>query len=193
MRAFHIERKLLENQIKLERLNQTDTLTGIYNRQYFDNALDLQWDLASRSQSSLAILFLDLDFFKKVNDVYGHLIGDKALCHAASIFQETAKRKSDMVARYGGEEFAIILASTKHEAAKELAENIRLQIQNTPLVYNESTIHLTVSIGVNCITPNNRNTCLEFLQKVDQALYEAKHRGRNRVVSYLDIQESASD
>lgn len=186
-RAFHIERKLKENQLKLEQLNQTDTLTGIYNRQYFDNALDLQWDLASRSQSSLSILFLDLDFFKKVNDEYGHIIGDRALCHAANIFQETAKRKTDMVARYGGEEFAIILPSTQHHIAKELAEAIRIQIQETPLVHGELTISLTVSIGINCIIPNNQKSCMQFLDQVDQALYEAKRLGRNCVVSYLDI------
>jgi diguanylate cyclase (GGDEF)-like protein len=189
-RAFDIERKLKENQIKLEALNQTDTLTGIYNRQYFDNALDLQWDLASRSQSSLSILFLDLDFFKKVNDEYGHIIGDKALCHAASVFQETAKRKSDMVARYGGEEFAIILPSTQHDIAKELAENIRLNIEKTPLIYGEITVQLTVSIGVNYTIPNNQINCILFLDQVDQALYEAKHTGRNCVVSYLDMQGS---
>lgn len=187
-RAFHIESKLKENQIKLEALNQTDTLTGIYNRQFFDNALDLQWDLASRSQSSLSILFLDLDFFKKVNDEFGHIIGDKALCHAATIFQDTAKRKSDMVARYGGEEFAIILPSTQHDIAKELAESIRVQIEKTPLIYGEITVNLTVSIGINCIIPNNQIHCIQFLDQVDKALYEAKRNGRNRVVSYLDIQ-----
>lgn len=188
-RAFHIESELKDNQLKLEQLNQTDTLTGIYNRQYFDNALDLQWDLASRSQSSLSILFLDLDFFKKVNDEYGHIIGDKALCHAARIFQETAKRKTDMVARYGGEEFAIILPSTQHDIAKELAQIIRLQIEQTPLVHGELSIQLTVSIGVNCVIPNNQRNCMQFLDQVDQALYEAKRTGRNRVVSYLDIMQ----
>ena len=186
-RAFHIERKLKENQQKLEALNQTDTLTGIYNRQYFDSALDLQWDLASRAQASLSLLFLDLDFFKRVNDEYGHLIGDKALCHAATIFQETAKRKSDMVARYGGEEFAIILPSTQQETAKELAESIRLNIEQTPLIYGEITVQLTVSIGVNCIIPNNQLQCMQFLDQADKALYEAKRNGRNCVVSYLDM------
>lgn len=185
-RAFHIEMKLKENQNKLEKLNQTDTLTGIYNRQYFDNVLDLQWDLASRSQSSLAILFLDLDFFKKINDEYGHLIGDKALCHAANILNETAKRKSDMVARYGGEEFAIILPSTRQETAIELAEEIRKKLEGTPLIHGEKAIRLTVSIGVNCTVPNNQKNCMAFLDQVDQALYQAKSSGRNRVVSYSD-------
>lgn len=186
-RAFHIEMTLKHNQKKLEALNQTDTLTGIYNRQYFDNALDLQWDLASRSQSSISILFLDLDFFKKVNDQYGHLIGDKALCHAASILRETAKRKTDMVARYGGEEFAVILASTQAEAAKELAEQIREQIETTPLIHGELSIKLTASVGINSTVPNNQKNFMAFLDHADQALYQAKKQGRNRVVSYNDI------
>ncbi|GAA6134068.1 hypothetical protein NBRC116188_08570 [Oceaniserpentilla sp. 4NH20-0058] len=186
-RAFYIEMELKENQKKLERLNQTDTLTGIYNRQYFDNALDLQWNLAHRSQSYIAILFLDLDFFKKINDEYGHLIGDKALCHAATILKETAKRKTDMVARYGGEEFAIILPSTHHQTAKELAQTIRQKIEQTPLVHGSLTIHLTASVGVNCMLPNNQTSCMVFLDQADRALYEAKHSGRNRVVSFLDI------
>jgi len=187
-RAFHIEMKLKDNQEKLERLNQTDTLTGIYNRQYFDNVLDLQWELAARSQTSIAILFLDLDFFKKINDEYGHLIGDKALCHAANILKETAKRKSDMVARYGGEEFAVILPNTQHHIAKELAELIRNQIEQSPLVYGELSINLTASIGINCTVPNNQKSCMAFLDQADQALYHAKHTGRNCVVSFLDIE-----
>lgn len=185
-RAFHIEMKLKENQLKLEKLNQTDTLTGIYNRQYFDNALDLQWDLASRSQTSISILFLDLDFFKKINDTYGHIIGDRALCHAAKILKETAKRRTDMVARYGGEEFAIILACTQHDIAKELAEQIRHKIETTPLQYGELTIHITASLGVSCTIPSNQKSCISFLDEADQALYQAKHTGRNKVVSFLD-------
>ena len=186
-RAFHIENELLENQKKLEALNITDALTGIFNRQYFDSSLDAQWELASRSQSNLSILFLDLDFFKKVNDKYGHLIGDKALCHAAELFQETTKRKSDMIARYGGEEFAIILPSTHHTDAMALAEHIREQLESTPLLIGERSIQLTVSIGVNTVIPSNNNNCMHFLDAADKALYEAKRSGRNKVVSVKDI------
>lgn len=189
-RAFHIENELLANQEKLEALNVTDALTGIYNRQYFDRSLDAQWDLASRSQSELSILFLDLDFFKKVNDVHGHLIGDKALCHAASLFKETTKRKTDMIARYGGEEFAIILPSTPHQDALALAEYIRSHLEDTPLVIGEQTIKLTVSIGVNTTTPNNNGSYMTFLDDVDKALYHAKHSGRNKVSSFLEIATS---
>lgn len=189
-RAFHIENELLENQEKLKALNVTDALTGIFNRQFFDNSLDSQWELASRAQSELSILFLDLDFFKKVNDNYGHLIGDKALCHAATLFQETTKRKSDMIARYGGEEFAIILPSTHHSDAIALAEHIREQLESTPLLIGERSITLTVSIGVNTIIPSNNNSCMQFLDAADKALYEAKRSGRNKVVSVEGIATS---
>ncbi|MFT7109833.1 MAG: diguanylate cyclase (GGDEF)-like protein [Psychrobacter glaciei] len=185
-RAFHIETTLKENQTKLEALTITDALTGIYNRQYFDQALDVQWDLASRSQSNLSILFLDLDFFKKINDEYGHLIGDKALCHAANLFKETTKRKSDMIARYGGEEFAIILASTPHKDALNLAETIRKKLETCPLILGEREIKMTVSIGVNTTIPSNLQNSIKFLDDADKALYQAKNSGRNKIVSSID-------
>ncbi len=184
-RAFNTENALLENQKKLEELNITDSLTGIYNRQYFDRALDSQWDLDSRSKSELSILFLDLDFFKKINDEHGHLIGDQALCHAANVFKEATKRKTDMIARYGGEEFAIILPSTPHQDALSLAENIREKLEATPLIIKKESIKLTVSIGVNTIIPSTRASCIVFLDNVDKALYEAKRSGRNKVSSFL--------
>ncbi len=185
-RAFHIEMKLKENQKTLETLNKTDTLTGIYNRQFFDDALDMQWDLASRSQTSLSILFLDLDLFKRINDEYGHLIGDKALCHVAYILKEKAKRKSDMIARYGGEEFAIILPSTSREDAIALAHSIREFIFNTPLVCGERKISLSISIGVNSTIPTIQKSRIDFLDEADQALFQAKAQGRNKVVCYLE-------
>lgn len=190
-RAFHIETTLKENQKKLEALTITDALTGIYNRQYFDQALDVQWDLASRSQSNLSILFLDLDFFKKINDEYGHLIGDKALCHAANLFKETTKRKSDMIARYGGEEFAIILASTPHKDAMNLAETIRKKLETCPLILGEREIKMTVSIGVNTTIPSNLQSSTSFLDDADKALYQAKHSGRNKIVSSIDSNKIA--
>ena len=185
-RAFTIESKLKDNQKKLEKLNQTDPLTGIFNRQYFDDALSIQWDLASRSHTHLSILFLDLDFFKRVNDQYGHLVGDKALCHAAKLLKDKAKRKSDMIARYGGEEFAIILPITQHQDAMELAESIRQSLAKQVFVDGEHKIKLTISIGVNSTLPDKQQNWLTFLDQADQALYQAKAQGRNCVVSYQD-------
>jgi diguanylate cyclase (GGDEF)-like protein len=193
IQAFQIEKELKSKQMLLEKLTITDTLTGVYNRQYFDNTLDIQWSLASRSQAYLSILFLDLDFFKKVNDVYGHVVGDSALCHSANIFKEESKRKSDMVARYGGEEFAIILPSTHYQDAYKLAERVRERIEKTPLVYGDNSINITVSIGVNTTIPNNKSNCTEFLDNADQALYLAKSQGRNRVVGYDQDPENLSN
>ncbi len=185
-RAFTVESKLKENQKKLERLNQTDSLTGIYNRQYFDDALSIQWDLAVRSHTHLSILFLDLDFFKKVNDQYGHLVGDKVLCHTAHLLKDCAKRKSDMIARYGGEEFAIILPLTQHRDAMELAESIRQSLQEKVFVDGGHRISLTTCIGVNSTCPAQQQDWHTFLDQADQALYQAKAKGRNCVVSFLD-------
>lgn len=187
-RSYDIESELKDKQTQLERLTITDTLTGVYNRQYFDNVLDVQWSLASRSQSYISILFLDLDFFKKVNDVYGHLVGDTALCHAANIFKDIAKRKSDMVARYGGEEFAIILPSTSQEDAYQLAQKIRAAIETTPVRHGDNSISITVSIGVHSTIPNNQSNFIQFVDQVDQALYQAKAQGRNRVVCFDETQ-----
>ncbi len=185
-RAFNIEKKLKDHQTELERLNKTDTLTGIYNRQYFDNALRVQWDVASRSNTHLSILFLDLDFFKRVNDQYGHLVGDKVLCHASNLLKNKAKRKSDMIARYGGEEFSIILPATPHHDAIELAESIRESLANNDFIEGDVRITLSISVGVNSIVPSKLHNCLTFLDQADQALYQAKAQGRNCVVSYLD-------
>lgn len=181
-RAFHIEMRLKDNQIKLERLNETDTLTGIYNRQFFDNALDMQWDLASRAEKPLSILFLDLDHFKQINDNYGHLAGDQVLCHAAHLFSEIARRKTDMIARYGGEEFAIILPATDKDDAMDLAEQIRQAVENTPCRSEQGLIKITVSIGVNSVLPTPQGNPVEFLDLADQALYQAKNSGRNRIM-----------
>lgn len=186
IRAYNIEKELKDKQIELERLNITDTLTGLYNRQYFDNALDMQWSQASRSQSRISILFLDLDFFKKVNDVYGHLAGDTALIHAAKIFKDIAKRKSDMVARYGGEEFAIILPGNSFHEAYQLAENIRKAIEQSSVQHGENIITIRVSIGVNSTIPTYQSSVTDFLDQADQALYQAKEQGRNRVVCFDD-------
>ncbi|WP_396587659.1 GGDEF domain-containing protein [Bermanella sp. R86510] len=181
-RAFNIEMSLKENQIKLERLSETDTLTGLFNRQYFDNALDIQWELANRTQKSISILFLDLDHFKNINDEYGHIVGDTVLCHAANLFSEIARRKTDMIARYGGEEFAIILPATEASDALALAEHIRSAVEKTPCRTSEGVIPLTVSIGVNTIIPNHGMNPVDFVDRVDQALYKAKDKGRNQVV-----------
>lgn len=181
--AFTSELHLKDNQKKL----QTDPLTQIYNRQYFDIALALQWNLMARSHSHLSILFLDLDHFKSINDNYGHLAGDRALCHAAELFNKHARRQTDVCARYGGEEFAVILPHTHLEDAIVVAEAIRHDLEASPAHYGTHTISLSVSIGVNSLVPSSQEHVTEFIDHVDQALYEAKAQGRNTVVSYQSM------
>jgi diguanylate cyclase (GGDEF)-like protein len=106
--------------------------------------------------------------------------------HAANLFKETTKRKSDMIARYGGEEFAIILASTPHKDALNLAETIRKKLETCPLILGEREIKMTVSIGVNTTIPSNLQNSIKFLDDADKALYQAKNSGRNKIVSSID-------
>lgn len=178
--AFDTEQNLVENQNRLK----IDPLTGIYNRQYFDIALAMQWNLMARSQSNLSVLFLDVDHFKKVNDNYGHLAGDDALCHVSLIFDEHARRQTDVCARYGGEEFAIILPHTDVADASVVAENIRYHLENHPVHYGTHEIPLTVSIGIRSVIPSDDLHMTEFLDQADRALYQAKNNGRNQVVCY---------
>lgn len=169
-----------------------DGLTGLRNRQYFDEALRAMLDRAVRSQEQVSLLLLDLDHFKQVNDVYGHLAGDAVLRHAAELFSAAIKRKSDIVARYGGEEFAVILPDTDLAQAKAIAEQLRAHIAQHPAFFAEQTISITASIGVGSICPTSDDTPETLIALADQAVYAAKHHGRNRV-EVCDLSPAAVD
>lgn len=187
--AFETEQDLIENQNRLK----VDPLTDIYNRQYFDIVLAMQWSLMARSRSYLSVLFLDVDHFKSVNDHYGHLAGDQALCHVAKLFEGHARRQADICARYGGEEFAIILPHTTMEDAQVIAEAIRHHLENEPVKYGTHVIPLTVSIGINSVMPSDTIPMKQLLDHADQALYKAKETGRNKVVCYEPDMSNQSD
>ena len=171
-------RKELEK--KLKALALKDALTGLYNRGSFDTKLKDEFNRSKRYGRELSLLMLDIDFFKKVNDTYGHQAGDEALKAIADIISSTV-RLTDYSARYGGEEFLVILPETGREKAVEVAERIRLYIEEKEInVLEDKTIHLTVSIGVS--TSSNCNSEEKLLKDVDSALYKAKEGGRNKVV-----------
>ena len=161
------------------KLNQ-DPLTKIYNRRAYHKRIQSEMDRLLRYQTIFSILVLDIDFFKKVNDTYGHAIGDKCL-------QEIARRtgpvlrKNDMLARYGGEEFVIVMPETDATGAATVAEKIRQTIEKIEFIYKEKTIKMTVSIGVSQATPEDKMHEKVF-ERADAALYRAKNEGRNRVV-----------
>ncbi len=162
-------------------LSVTDALTGLYNRRNLDVHLEREFLRAKRYKNDLSIAVIDIDFFKKVNDTYGHLCGDYVLKEVAYLIMETF-RKTDLVFRYGGEEFVALLTETPIENALIPLERLRSRIENYPFKYNDTPIKITISIGVNSCNDNIENAS-QFLDMADKALYSAKQSGRNRVIS----------
>lgn len=173
----------LANQ-KLLEASAIDGLTQVKNRGYFDRTLVEEWSKASRARSPISLLMIDGDYFKRVNDTYGHQCGDACLQHLARIFQKAVSRAGDCVARYGGEEFVILLCNTDEAGARLLGERIRAQVAETPFVWETQSVSLTVSIGVSCHIPKPHEQAAALLKQADEALYTAKHGGRNQVCSY---------
>jgi diguanylate cyclase (GGDEF)-like protein len=167
---------------KLAELSTTDALTGVRNRRYFDQMLEREFNRARREREQLSILMLDIDYFKRVNDEYGHQVGDDALRCVANILREVLYRTTDFVARYGGEEFAIILPNTKVEGAYIVAEKIRKIIANQPFDAAGITFSITVSIGIMGDEPSSGISAGFWLKEADDALYKAKKEGRNKIV-----------
>ncbi|WP_050479390.1 sensor domain-containing diguanylate cyclase [Herbaspirillum rhizosphaerae] len=168
---------------KLEALSATDSLTGIANRRRFDEALATELRRAVRSQKPLALLMLDVDFFKNYNDRYGHLAGDDCLRTVAQILRTSSRRATDLAARYGGEEFSIIVAESDSTHAMQLGENIRSAIENLHIPHDESPFgYVTCSIGVTAVQVDDNMTTDTLLRMADVAMYLAKSQGRNRVV-----------
>ena len=166
---------------KLVEMNTKDMLTGIYNRRFLDTRLKEERDRHHRYSRSLSLMMIDIDFFKKVNDTYGHQCGDhilKAVAEkAASII-----RKTDLLARYGGEEFCCLLPETDAAAAEAVAENLRMQIEEMVSSFEGNQVSVTISLGISGI--NGDDTPESLLKRADEALYEAKHTGRNRFVRF---------
>jgi two-component system chemotaxis family response regulator WspR len=177
--------QLLSQMQIIEKYSLTDGLTGVSNRRFFDRQLEAEWNRAARNSSPLGLLFLDIDYFKEFNDKFGHLSGDRALKTFANVIVETIQRKSDYVYRCGGEEFAVILPETPTDGAAVVAEKIRINVENTPIDFDDRIANITTSIGVGSIIPKPStfpHGMTEFCEELDKALYKAKRDGRNRVV-----------
>ena len=166
---------------RLEPLAISDQLTGLSNRHYFTSELVKQINIWKRYQRPLSILILDIDFFKKVNDTYGHPAGDYVLKMLAGICQN-AVRDIDTVARIGGEEFAILLPSTAVNGAMRTAERIRSETEAFSFKYEDARFRVTVSLGVAELTDESWSIT-EFMKAADEMLYKAKNSGRNRCVA----------
>lgn len=178
--------KLQQTQNDLRDLAIKDGLTGLLNRREFNRQLQAEIERSHRYSQDCSLLMMDIDYFKKLNDTYGHQGGDEALKTVASLLQKEV-RPVDRVARYGGEEFAVILPQTSSEGAEAVAERLRHAIAtHTIAVSEEQKINVTVSIG--CATcPDNANSSESLISAADVALYTAKNSGRNRVVNFTTL------
>lgn len=172
---------LQDKQRDLERLTRNDGLTGLFNRNTFTELAKRELHRAQRQGTATAILLLDLDHFKNINDTWGHPAGDAVLKMVASTASRTV-RSTDLVGRLGGEEFIVLLPSTSVEAARRLAEKLRNQLQSTPTLWENTRIPATASIGVAGTTANDNHDFDTLYREADKALYVAKTQGRNRVV-----------
>jgi diguanylate cyclase (GGDEF)-like protein len=161
----------------LRSLAYKDGLTGIYNRRYFDHNLERQSSLSARNKAPLALLMIDIDFFKRYNDTLGHLAGDDALRAVAQLLQNCCNRPTDMTARYGGEEFVVLLPDTGEEGAIKIAQNILSEMKAANVPHPDSELsYLTVSIGIAISTDGETSSMLDV---ADKQLYLAKKLGRN--------------
>ena len=165
-----------------------DPLTGLYNRRYMDSSMERIMGLLSRSDGSLSVLMLDIDFFKRYNDTYGHDAGDKCLQAVAHALSYTVSRVNDLVVRYGGEEFAIILPNTDMDGASVFAEKLIHNVHelNIPHEKNEAAKYVTISIGVTTGKVDYKQDLSMYLKRADEALYTSKESGRNKY-TYLDF------
>ena len=178
-------RKHLEEQnAELERLANTDYLTNLYNRRRFFHAAEDEFDEVLQSEKVISITLMDLDYFKKINDTYGHLVGDRVLIHVAQLIR-THCRVSDVAARYGGEEFIILHPSTDRKNAFVVAERVRKVVEVTPYSYEKNEIGVTISAGVvDTHVGRGFSRIDDVLGLADKALYRAKEAGRNQVVVF---------
>lgn len=180
------EQNILKEKDVFKQLSEIDHLTGISNRRYFNLKMDEAFSMAKRYGRPLSLIMLDIDYFKNINDVYGHEIGDIILKKIAAMSKDKL-RKSDFIARYGGEEFIIITPETTIETAEKLAERLRVEIMEHDFGIEEP---VTASLGVSSITPSD--TRQTFIYRTDMALYKAKEKGRNRVEKIF-VRNSNSD
>ncbi len=176
-------RKRLE--FELKKMAETDQLTGVYNRRYFIEHIDRQFKHFQRYGENVSLMMFDIDFFKKVNDTYGHLVGDEVL----KFFARTAAksfREADVFARYGGEEFVALMPDTDENGAYRMAERIRATIERSELNIKGKKIKFTVSGGIASMRKED-HSFNDALNRSDEALYKAKNSGRNRIVICRDM------
>jgi len=177
-----VQQELQAARDRLEEMSLQDALTGIANRRCFDRAIESEWHRAMRTQNPMALLMLDLDHFKQVNDRFGHPYGDRCLIQIASALRAVASRSGDLVARYGGEEFAVILPSTTGEAAEMLAIQMQSAVRALEIATgSQNGIFVSISIGISTFCYPEPGSPELLIEAADRALYRAKNSGRDRI------------
>ena len=179
-RIVDLQKDLVEANRKLEILSITDGLTELYNHRHFQDELVRAFENSTRYERPLSLAIIDLDFFKKINDTWGHAIGDVVLKRVSRIFQDSI-RSSDVAARYGGEEFAVMMPETTLEDALLFAEKIRSTIEAEPVATDKGDVPVTVSIGVSTVPHPRIQHPKQLIEDADKSLYRAKKNGRNQV------------
>lgn len=179
-RIVDLQKELVETNKRLELLSITDGLTKLHNHRYFQDELARAFEESQRYQRPLSLVMIDIDFFKKINDTYGHAVGDDVLKCAARRYRDSV-RSTDLVARYGGEEFAVMMPETSLQDAILFAEKIRALIADEPLETQAGPVSATISLGVASVPHSRIHTAKELIIAADKALYRAKKNGRNQV------------
>ena len=188
--------RIEQQRLKLEKANQSlrnlsfkDQLTGVWNRRKYDQIVEMEWNRCLRHKRPIALLIVDMDYFKEFNDSYGHMAGDACLVKIGEILKDSFRRSSDMVARYGGDEFVAILPETGKEEAMEMADMLRQKIEalHVPHAHSKASDYMTVTIGVTCLIPDKNLFYESLFRFADKALYEAKIDGRNQVKFLSEI------
>lgn len=178
------EKELKIINVKLHKLSITDQLTGLYNRRYFEDIFNRELQKSKRAKSYLNVILFDIDYFKKLNDTYGHDMGDKALKALANCLKKNIKRGTDYIFRIGGEEFAIIVTNEDLENLLNITKILQREIEKLAIINEHSTVskYLTISGGIISLIPSFEDTIDTIMKKADERLYEAKEQGRNRFI-----------
>jgi diguanylate cyclase (GGDEF)-like protein len=190
--ANHVAVSLMNAQMygRMEEMATTDGLTGLVNHRTFQERIGEMLARADRTSGRQALLLTDIDHFKKVNDTYGHPTGDVVLKGVAQVVRDCV-RKVDVAARYGGEEFAVVLEGTDLQGARQLAERIRQEVGKQVFQSEKGPFSCTLSLGI-AVYPDDGKDAKTLIADADQALYHAKHSGRNRAVAYAELAAASS-